>query len=449
MDSLLIIGIIIIYLAILTVIGIYSSRKTTSSTGFFLADRNIGWFPLTATITATTVGGSATIVAGGRIFSSGLPALWYDLAGALGLIILGLFIAKKVRATRLFTLPDIAGKLYDEQTRFAAAILIIITEIAWVALLIQASSLILSVILPVDYLYLLIGTTIVFVIYTLVGGQKAVISTDIIQFIIMIIGICCIATPLLLSNALPYLGSIPSSHLEFPINTHIGLLSAGSIFLMMFLPHVVGPDIYSKILSAKNEQTAKTASILSGIFKFIFAIAIGIIALSATVIPSIQQQITAPALAIPLAISTLPPLLSGIVLAAFLSVMMSSSDSCLLSAGTIVSVDIIKKQSILISRLGILGISIAALALALYHSLLGSILNTLQLAYTVFTAGLTLPVLFGFYKEKTKASSTGAKWSLILGGGSSLILLQIQSVADYAVVIGLFISLIPLLVFRK
>ena len=208
-------------------------------------------------------------------------------------------------------------------------------------------------------------------------------------------------------------------------------------------------DIYSKILSAKNEQTAKKASIFSGIFKFIFAIAIGIIALAAAVIPSIQEQITTPALALPMAVSTLPPILSGIVLAAFLSVMMSSSDSCLLSAGTILSVDITKKQSIKMSRIGILGVAIAALALALYHSLLGSILDTLQLAYTVFTAGLTLPILFGFYKEKTHATSTGAKWSLILGGGSALVFLQISSIADYAVIIGLLISLIPLLVFRR
>jgi len=176
MDSMLIIIIIICYLAMLTAIGIYASKKTTTSLGFFLADRNLGWFPLTATITATTVGGSATIVAGGRIFTDGLPALWYDFAGALGLIILGLYIAKKVRSTGLITLPDITGSLYDTQTRFTAAILIIITEIAWVALLIQASSFILSVILPIDYMYLLIGSTVVFVMYTIIGGQYAVVA---------------------------------------------------------------------------------------------------------------------------------------------------------------------------------------------------------------------------------------------------------------------------------
>lgn len=440
---------VIFYLTLITSVGLYTSRKTTSSNGFFLADRSLGWLAVMATITATTVGGSATIVAGGRIFSSGLPALWYDLAGAMGLIILGLFIAKKVRKTGLITLPDITGKLYDDQTRFASAILIIITEIAWVALLLQASSLILSVILTIDYLYLLIVTTSVFLLYTLLGGQYSVVSTDIIQFIVMIVGIICIATPLLFIKSIPYFQSLPTAHLSFPINTNIGIFSAGSIFFMMFFPHIVGPDIYSKLLSAKNTTTAQKASIAAGIIKFVFAIAIGIIALAATIIPNLQSQISTPSLAIPIAITSLPPILSGIVLAAFLSVMMSSADSCLLSAGTILSVDITKKQSILISRIGIIIVATAALALAIFHSLLGGILDTLQLAYTVFTAGLSLPVLFGFYKKRTKVTSKGAKYSLILGGTTSLLWLQFAPYAEYAVLIGLGLSLIPLLVFRQ
>ena len=440
---------IILYLTLITVIGLYTARKTKSSTGFFLADRSIGWLPLMATITATTVGGSATIVAGGRIFASGLPALWYDIAGALGLIILGIFIAKKIRNTNLFTLPDIIGSLYDQQTRHASAILILITEIAWVALLIQASSFILSVILPIDYLYLLLATTVVFMVYTLIGGQYAVVYTDIIQFIVMVIGILLIATPLLFLKAVPYFKSISPAHLSFPINNNIGFLAAGSIFFMMFLPHIVGPDIYSKLLSSKNMRSAQKASIAAGFLKFIFAISIGIIALAAAVIPSIQSKVTVPALAIPLAIASLPPIITGFVLASFLSVMMSSADSCLLSAGIILSVDITKKHSMKISRFGIIGVGIAALVLALYHSYLGGILDTLQLAYTVFTSGLSLPVLFGFYKTKTKVTSKGAKYSLIFGGTGSLLWLQFAPFGEYAVLIGLIISLIPLLVFRS
>ena len=243
MDSPIVLGILVAYLFLIVGIGLYSSRKVKSAKGFFLADRSLGPFALTATITATVVGGSATIVAGGRIYASGLPGLWYDIGGALGLIVLGFFLATKVRKTGLFTLPDIAGHLYDKNVRFASAILIIIIEIAWVSLLIQASSLILSVILPVQFEIILIVITIAFISYTLLGGQYAVVYTDIIQFLIMFVGICLIAAPLLLFDALPYMGQLSATSLSFPVNENIGILAAGSIFFIMFKPQVVCPDI--------------------------------------------------------------------------------------------------------------------------------------------------------------------------------------------------------------
>jgi solute:Na+ symporter, SSS family len=446
--NLALLSIILTYMIIITIVGLYAKKKISSPTSFFLANRSLKTFPLTATLTATTIGGSATIVAGGRIFADGLPALWYDLGGVIGLFILSITLAKIVRETKCYTLPDIINKLYDKRTRHISAILIIFIEIAWVALLIQAASLILSVIFSIDTTYILIAITITFILYTLIGGQFAVVYTDIIQFVIMLIGICVIATPLILSDALPHWTLLSNQQLSFPINNKIGLIPMGSILFMMMMPHIVGPDIYGKLLSAKNEKTARNATALTALFKLIFAIAIALIGLSAAAIPSIQSQITTPALAIPLAISTLPTVLAGIVLAAFLSVMISSADSCLLSAGTIFSVDIFKNNSIKTSQIGIIITGCSALILAIYHNMLGSILDTLELAYTVFTAGLTLPVIAGLYKKRTKVTAKGAIYSIILGGIISLLSLQISSISTYAVLIGLMVSLLPLVIFR-
>ena len=65
---------------------------------------------------------------------------------------------------------------------------------------------------------------------------------------IMIIGICFIAAPLLLLEALPNFDKLSSISVAFPFSSEIGILTAGSIFFMMFMPHIVGPDIYSKLL---------------------------------------------------------------------------------------------------------------------------------------------------------------------------------------------------------
>ena len=443
MESTLTIGIILSYLIILISIGLLSTKKIKNSDSFFLADRSLKKLALISTITATTVGGSATIVAGGRIYSQGLPALWYDLAGGLGLIVLGLFIASKVRKTGLFTLPDITGSLFNKNVRFASAILILITEIAWVSLLIQACSLVLYVAIPIQYEILLVFITFGFISYTIFGGQYAVVYTDMIQFFVMFIGICCIAAPILLLDALPNIGTLSSTILSFPINENIGFIGVASIFFLMFLPHIVGPDIYSKLLSAKDEKTAKTGAIISGFFKIIFAISIGVIAIAALILyPGLENVYTA----IPTAVINISPIIGALIIAAFVSVMLSSADSCLLSAGTIISNDLIKNKNINISRAGIFLMGLGALILALF---LNDILKTLELAYTIFAAGLTIPILFGFFKNKTKVSSKGALYALISGGAVSLIWLFFQNPYNIdAVLVGMIASIIPLLIFR-
>ena len=89
----------------------------------------------------------------------------------------------------------------------------------------------------------------------------------------------------------------------------------------------------------------------------------------------------------------------------------------------------------------------ASLGLALY---LGNILKTLQLAYTIFTAGLTIPILFGFFKEKTRVNSQGALYGLILGGGISLIWFYLNNPYNIdAVLIGMIFSILPLIVLRE
>ena len=443
MENSIILGILAIYLTTIIAIGLYTSRKVRSVKGFFLADRSLGWFSLTATITATTVGGSATIATGALIYVSGLPGIWLDIGGAIGLVILGLTLAKMVRKTGLFTLPEISGFLYDKKVRYAAAILILITQVAWISLLIQAAQAVLYVVFPLNYEILLIIITLIFICYTLIGGQFAVVYTDIIQFIVMIIGVCIIATPIIFMQASDIFGNISVEHLSFPVNTSIGVLPVFSFFFMMLMPHIVGPDIYSKILSAKNEKTAKQGAILSGIFKFIFAIAVGIIALSAVVLyPNLENA----SLAIPTAILSIPPVFAGFVLAAFISVMLSSADSVLLSSGTVISIDITQKKNIIVSRFGILIVGLLALALALY---LKDIIDTLKLAYTVFTSGLTFPIIFGFYNDKTHVTSNGAFFSLIFGGGISLIWFFIGSPYIDAVLIGMVFSLVPLLILRE
>jgi len=123
--------------------------------------------------------------------------------------------------------------------------------------------------------------------------------------------------------------------------------------------------------------------------------------------------------------NVMPPVAGGIVLGGFVGATMSSADSCLLSASTIltnnfigkIKPDLTEKQVLLISRTGVVVLGVLSLGLALF---LKGIISSLMFAYTVFTAGVIPLVIAAFYKEKLKVTSLGALCAVIGGGGTAL-----------------------------
>jgi len=412
------------YLAVMMLVGYISSRKVKSSKGFFLADRRLGLITTSSTLAATTIGGSATIVACAYVYQFGLPGLWMDLAAGLGLIVLGLTIAARVRASKAYTLPELVEKLYDQQARTIATVLVIMAEIAWTALLIQSMRFILQVGLDISYLPALFITTLVFIIYTIAGGQWAVAYSDTLQVLIMAFGLL-ISLPYVFSGfAISHIPmELPAESWSFPVSQGFGFTSMISIFLLMFLPHLVGSDIYSKVLSARNQTVAKRSAVIAGLVKIGFGVLITLLGLAAIIL---LPPLSNPALALPTVLSTsLPPILMAVVLASLVAVIMSSADSILLTAGTVISRDLIgrftsmtnDRSQLLVSRISILFIGLLGLALAL---LFDDIITILKLGYTLFVGGLVIPILAGFYKNRLNINNIGAKLAFVSGAAASM-----------------------------
>jgi Na+/proline symporter len=113
--------------------------------------------------------------------------------------------------------------------------------------------------------------------------------------------------------------------------------------------------------------------------------------------------------------------MGGVILAALVAAFMSSADTCLLSQGVILTQDIIKrfhpllseKKTILLTRLNIILLGLLALGLAM---ILKGVISSLLFAYTIFTCGLVVPVIAGFYRKKLKVTPQGALAALIGGG---------------------------------
>jgi SSS family solute:Na+ symporter len=417
--------IVIVYFVAMVAVGLWSRRKARGAANFFVAGRSGSSFFITGSLLATIIGGSATVGMAGLGFSQGLTGMWWLLVGTVGLIVLGIFLAKKVRQFGLYTLPELVEKQYDKRIGLAASILIVISWVGVIAAQIVASGKILSVLGMGDPTMWMIIFSAVFITYTILGGQFSVIRTDVIQVGIIFLGIFG-GLALVLVKVGGWGGletALPADHFAFPVSESFGGYELVSLLLLVGLTYVVGPDMYSRLFCARDGRTARTSVFWAAALIIPIALAITLIGMGASsLFPGI-----APEQAFPTVITeVLPPLLGYVVLAALLGAVMSSADTCLMTASTILSVDIIgrfkpslsQEKLLSLSKWGIVLLGVCSLLVALA---LKGVISSLLFAYTVYTAGVILPVLAGFYKDKLKVTSLGALAAIIGGGGMALI----------------------------
>ena len=330
-----------------------------------------------------------------------------------------------MRRFGLYTLPELVEKQYDGRIALAASILIVVAWIGIIAGQIVASGKIMSVLGIGSPILWMVIFTVVFVGYTILGGQYAVIRTDTLQAVIIFAGIFGVLA-LVLSRLGGLTGlrvSLSPGQFAFPLSSQFGGKELIKILLLVGLTYVVGPDMYSRLFCAKDSKTARMSVFWTALFIIPIAFAITLIGMGAS---ALFPQIS-PEQAFPVVIKeVLPPFIGGLVLAALLCAVMSSADTCLLSASTILTVDIVgrfkpslgQRRMVSLSRWGIVILGLSSLMLAL---ILKGVINALLFAYTVYTCGLILPVIAGFYKNRLRVTSLGALVAIIGGGSAALI----------------------------
>ncbi len=417
--------VIVVYFLGMIAIGVASRKKARGVDDFFVAGRKGSTLLITGSLLATIVGGSATVGMAGLGFTQGLTGAWWLLVGSIGLVILGLFLAEKVRKFALYTLPELVEKQYDARVALASSLLIVVAWVGIIAGQIIASGKILSVLGIGSPLLWMVLFTIVFIVYTVLGGQYAVIRTDTLQAIIIFAGIFG-GLALLLS----YLGGwsglkacLSPEQFAFPFSSQFGGYELAKYLLLVGLTYVVGPDMYSRLFCAKDGKTARASVFWTALLIIPFAVGITLIGMGASALfPQISSE-----QALPMVMKeVLPPFLGSIVLAALLCAVMSSADTCLLSASTILTVDIIgrfkpslsQEKILSLSRWGIVVLGLCSLILALT---LKGIISALLFAYTIYTCGLILPVIAGFYKNRLRVTPLGALVAIVGGGSAALI----------------------------
>lgn len=415
--------VVVAYFFVMLFVGWRSRRQSAES--YWVAERRYHTSRVTASLVATIFGASSTMGIIGLGYSQGLTGAWWSLIGGIVLLPFGLVLAGRVRALNVYTLPDILKKAYGERVAIPAGAMIAVAWCGVIAAQLIAGGRLLSGLLSLDFNFALGIVAAIFIVYTFWGGQLSVIRTDFWQLILFTGGLF-VSLAFLIASQGPLAalsGRVPPEHLRFPVSTAFGWYEVLVFYpLIVGLPYLVGPDIYSRVLCARNDQVARRSALLAGLVVIPLSFLLSFFGVLAR-----AQFAGIPAeAALPETLSVLiPGGLRGLIVAGFLGAVMSSADTCLISASTILSLNVIrplygasKEQHLRVTRGALLAVGGAAWLIA---SLQQGIISSLLLGYTVFVGGVVFPTLASFYQERLKITSTGALWAIVVGGGTAIL----------------------------
>jgi SSS family solute:Na+ symporter len=415
--------IVIAYFLLMLFVGWRSRHQSAES--YWVAERRYSTSRITMSLVATIFGASSTMGIIGLGYSRGLTGAWWALIGGLALIPFALLLASRVRALNVYTLPDILKGAYGETVAVPAGIMISVAWCGVIAAQLIAGGRIVSGLFAIDFDVALLFVAAVFTLYTFWGGQLSVIRTDLWQLFLFAGGLLVTLAFLISSQyaTTALWENIPSGHWNFPVSDSFGWYEVLVFYpLIVGLPYLVGPDIYSRVLCARDNRVARRASLMASAFVIPLAFLLAFFGLMARAhFPGIPAEAALPKTLITL----IPAGLKGLIVVGFLAAIMSSADTCLISASTILTLNVIRpffgtaqEKNLRITRVTVLIIGIVSWFIASRQQ---GIISSLLLGYTVFVGGVVIPTLGTFIQKTLKITASGALWAVIVGGGSAIL----------------------------
>ncbi len=344
----------IYFLALIAVAIWVISKRNKDTEDYFLAGRNVGWFVIGASIFASNIGSEHVVGLAGTGAESGMPMAHYELHAWIVLLLGWLFLPFYMRSGA-FTMPEFLEKRFDSRSRWFLSIFSLVGYvITKVSVTIYAGGIVVSELLGIPFWYGAIGVVLFTGAYTIVGGMKAVIYTETLQTIILILG--SVVITYLGLQAVGGWGELQSivretspehfnmwrsaSDPEFPWT---GLLFGGTVVGIWYW--CTDQYIVQRTLAAHNITIGRRGAIFGAYLKilpiFIFLIP-GIIAYALN-----QQgviELGRSDEAFPTLVKVLLPVgLKGLVAGGLMAALMSSLASVFNSCSTIFTIDIYKK----------------------------------------------------------------------------------------------------------
>ena len=332
--------IVIGYLVGMLVIGyVVGKLKIKNADDYMVAGRRMGVFMVAFSLSANNIGGGSTTGLAGKAFTSwGMSAVWYVLAASIAMIPLAYF-APKIRKTMAVTIPEVVGRRFGKFSSGFSAILNILALFCLTSSQIAASGSVVSVLTGIDTRICLLIAGLVVILYTTFGGMIADQISDLVQFIIILVGLA-IATPFVIKGCGGWstiASKLPGDQLSF---TKIGWVAIIGYIFNYFCTFLSGPEMISRFESAKDEKTAQRASLVSAVLMAAMAIFPTLLGLAALSVSDTLGNISSNSAMMAVTQAYAPTIITGIVSAAIISATMSSADSNLLCMSTMIINDL-------------------------------------------------------------------------------------------------------------
>ncbi len=400
------IWVLALWLALHPLAGWLMRRARRSSGDYLVAGRTASPIMAATSLLATIFGASAVMGTAGLAYAHGWSALVWLASGAAALWILSFFVSR-MPMDRAFSLPDLLGLQGGPYMRMAAAGVIVPAWVGIVAAQLAAVGKLAGAGHPVESAVLTLLAGVGVGGYVFWAGQRGVLRTDKWQFALFAGIVLLIAGSLWGSAnvgrqvAVPVVSLPPLRMLE--------------IALVVGFPFLIGPDIYSRLLTVNHPSGRVQALRLAALGVLILALCITFVGLTARVVlPGIDGE----NLWIALAEWQWGGWGRMVVVIGLSAAILSSADTCLLSAATIVSFDLMRRDQPRIVGLWAGFLALISIAIALW---MGGIIPALLLSYTVYTSGLAVPAVAALLIRKPLPAITGVV-TMMAGGTTGLIL---------------------------
>ncbi|MGC5400681.1 sodium:solute symporter [Streptomyces sp. DT20] len=420
-------AVIVVYLAGMLAMGWWGMRRAKSKSEFLVAGRRLGPWMYSGTMAAIVLGGASTIGGVGLGYQYGLSGAWMVFTIGLGLLALSVFFSARIARLKVYTVSEMLDLRYGGRAGLISGI------VMWAYTLMLAVTSTIAYATIFDVLFdmnrtvaIILGGTIV-VAYSALGGMWSITLTDMVQFVVKTIGVLLLLLPIAVIKA----GGFSEMKAKLPTDYFDPLGIGGETIFTYVLIYtfgmLIGQDIWQRVFTARSDRVARLGGTVAGTYCLVYAVAGAVIGTAAKVMyPKLP---TADAAFATIVKDELPVGVRGLVLAAALAAVMSTSSGALIACATVANNDIWSRFKGVVTRGGdgaeheeehdevkgnrafilIMGIAVILIAIAL-----NNVVEALTVAYNLLVGGLLVPILGGLLWRRGTAA--GALAAVAVGG---------------------------------